>query len=103
MRNNNWLISDLQQRRLFAGKKRLSPLSVQALCVRWLCVVMLLALALLLSACTPLPTRPCEMPPLPTQPALSQPLPSATYSSKVQSDTETWERRVTGTSTTSAP
>lgn len=103
MLNRHWLTSDLQQRRLFDARKSSLQRRAQRLAARLFFGAMLMALVLHLSACHSLPNRPCEMPQLPMQPALSQPLPSVTYSKQVQSNTEAWAKRVTGTSTTSAP
>ena len=103
MSNRFWLTSDLQQRRHFAARKLSSQHRQQRIAVRLFFGATLLALVLLLSACHTLPSKPCEMPPLPTPPALSEPLPSQTYSSRVRSDIEAWEKRVTGTSMTSKP
>jgi ABC-type phosphate transport system substrate-binding protein len=101
MQNSNWRMGDLRQRRLFGALRQSSKLRARRRFGLLLLGVTLLALVLLLSACTTQPQQPCEMQPLPMRPALSEPLPSVSYSSKVQSDTEAWAKRVTGTSQTS--
>ena len=103
MQNNNWRMSDWQQRGLSGVRMRSSQRRVQRRFVSAISAMTLLVLALLLSACTTQPQQPCETPQFPTQPALSEPLPLETYSKRVQSDTETWAKRVTGTSQTSKP
>ena len=52
-----------------------------------ICVCLLMALELLLSACTTLPQPPCLPVALPSAPALSEPPPSVSYS-------EQWRRLV---------
>jgi heme A synthase len=103
MYNNNWRMSDLRQRRLFGALRQSSKLRARRRFGLLLLGVTLLALVLLLSACTTQPQQPCETQPLPTRPALSEPLPLETYSSRVRSNTEVWAKRVTGTSATSKP
>lgn len=100
MSNRFWLTSDYRQRHPSAVRITSSPPKAQRLKTRLLLGATLLVLVMLLSACQVLPTKPCEMPQLPTPPALTEPLPSKTYSSKVQSDTEAWAKRVTDTSAT---
>ena len=103
MQNSNWRMNDWQQRRLFGALKQQSQRRARQRLGLLLCGVTLMGPVLLLSACTTQPQQPCETPQFPTQPALSEPLPLETYSKRVQSDTETWAKRVTGTSQTSKP
>ena len=103
MRNNTLPTNDLRQRRLFGALRQSSRRRARRRFVSAIFAMTLLALVLLLSACTTQPQQPCETPQFPTQPALSEPLPLVTYSKRVQNDTETWAKRVTGTSATSKP
>ena len=103
MSNRLYAPHETQPRQLSGGRITSSLRKAKRHCVSAVLGLMLLAVVMLLGGCHTLPSRPCEMPPLPTPPALSEPLPSQTYSSRVRSDTEAWEKRVTGTSTTSKP
>ena len=95
MRNKNWLMSDLLQRRLFTAKSLSSLPQVPRLLGKLLCVGMLMGVAALLSACPTLPTKPCETQALPSEPALSEPLPLVNYSLQAQSNTATWQKKLT--------
>ena len=97
MYNNNWRMSDLRQRRLFGALRQSSKLRAQRRFVSAIFAMTLLALVLLLSACTTQPQQPCETPQFPTQPALSEPLPSVTYSEQWRLLAEAWRKKLTGT------
>lgn len=103
MRNTNWLPSGRPPRPLSAVLITSSRRRMQRRFVTVACALMLLALALLLSACTPLQPMPCEPQPLPTMPALTEPLPLETYSKKVQTDMQSWAKKLTGTPATLKP
>ena len=97
MQNNNWRMSDWQQRGLSGVRMRSSQRRVQRRFVSAISAMTLLVLALLLSACTTQPQQPCETPQFPTQPALSEPLPSVTYSEQWRLLAEAWRKKLTGT------
>jgi hypothetical protein len=97
MQNNNWRMSDWQQRGLSGALKQSSQRRVQRRFAVLLCGVMLMGLVLLLSACTTQPQQPCAMQPFPTQPALSEPLPLESYSEQWRKLAEAWQKKLTGT------
>lgn len=68
-----------------------------------LTVLLLTPLVLSLTACVHQPTQPSQPPEYPRKPALTEPLPSTTYSKAVQQKSADWQKRLTGTSATSAP
>lgn len=103
MHNRFWLTSDSAQRRLSAVRTTSSRRKALRQSVQWICVVLLMAAVLHLSACTTLPPAPCEPPVLPRPPALSEPLPSVSYSEQWRQLAETWRKKLTDTPTTSAP
>lgn len=66
--------------------------------------VMLLALALSLTACaTKPPTQPAESPRLPPPPSLSTPIPSLSYSESAAAVIKSWRQRLTDTVLMRAP
>lgn len=97
MQNNNWRMSDWQQRGLSGVRMRSSQRRVQRRFVSAISAMTLLALVLLLSACTTQPQQPCETPQFPMPPALSEPLPLATYSEQWRKLAEAWRKKLTVT------
>ena len=69
----------------------------------FLCVNLLMMLAVLLTACASPPTQQCEPLPIPPMPALTQTLPQTDYSLSVAASIKRWASELTGTSTTSKP
>lgn len=65
--------------------------------------VILMALVLLLSACTTLPPKPCEKPAPVIKPALQQPIPSESYSASLALQLTAWQKKLMATSVTSKP
>lgn len=66
--------------------------------------VMLLALALSLTACASKPpTPPAVSPRLPPAPSLSTPIPSLSYSENAAAVIKSWRQRLTGTVLMRAP
>lgn len=103
MPNRNYLTSDFQRRRLFAGQTTLSTRKTKALLARWSCVAILMLLILSLSGCAwlcPTPETPPEQS-LPRMPALTEPLPEISYSLRVQQKLQTWREKLTDTPPTS--
>lgn len=103
MSNNKPRPSVWQQLQLYADKKQSSMLKIKLRLVLAGFAWMLLAAVLLLTGCGHLPTPPCEPQPLPKMPALSEPLPSVSYSKQVQTNIESWEKRLIATPMTSRP
>ncbi len=95
MQNNNWRMSDWQQRGLSAtliGSLRPRTKLKLTLAV---CGWMLLVLALLLSGCQTRLPQPPETQPLPRKPALSEPTPLESYSKTAQMRIEMWLKKLT--------
>jgi len=103
MNNRNWLTSNARQRQLFGNLRRSSQHRARLRLGWLLCAGMLMALALLLSACTTPPTPPCEVQKPPTPPALSQPMPSESYSVSAARAIEAWRKLLMGTPAMSKP
>lgn len=97
MQNSNWRTSDLRQRRLFGVLRQSSRRRAQRRFVSGVCAMTLLALVLLLSACTTPQPQPCEMQQFPTQPVLSEPVPSESYSEQWRRLAEAWRKKLTVT------
>lgn len=97
MQNSNWRMSDWQQRGLSGVRMRSSQRRVQRRFVSAISAMTLLALVLLLSACTTQPQQPCEMPQFPMRPALSEQLPLVTYSEQWRLLVEQSRKKLTGT------
>ena len=91
MINRNWLKSNSQQRRLFAGRttsflrKWMPPPEM------WGCAAILIMLALSLTGCAHNSPSPCPEQKLPPAPALSEPIPPVSYSLRAQRSLSKWE------------
>jgi len=95
MQNRNWLKSNSQQRRLFAGLTMLLRLKINPLLALRHYAVILMALALSLTGCASRSPALCQEQVLPAMPALSQPIPPVSYSLRVQQSLSKWEALLT--------
>ena len=100
MQNRNWLKSNSQQRRLFAGLTMLLRLKINPLLALRHYAVILMALALSLTGCASRSPALCQEQVLPAMPALSQPIPPVSYSLNVQRSLQTWREKLTATPVT---
>ena len=97
MQNRNWLMSDSQQRQLFAGWITSSLHKIKQLLGLLACAVIWTALALSLTGCATRSAPPCPELILPQPPALSEPIPQESYSLRVQRSLSKWEAALIGT------
>ncbi len=67
------------------------------------CALLLMLLAMSLTACGTRQARPSEMPEIPPPPALTEPLPSEPYSISARRDMAHWRQKLTDTPPTSKP
>ena len=100
MQNRNWLKSNSQQRRLFAGLTMLLRLKINPLLALRHYAVILMALALSLTGCASRSPALCQEQVLPAMPALSEPIPPVSYSLNVQRSLQTWREKLTATPVT---
>ena len=100
MINRNWLKSNSQQRRLFAGRttsflrKWMPPPEM------WGCAAILIMLALSLTGCAHNSPSPCPEQKLPPVPALTEPIPPESYSLRAQQSFKAWQERLIATPVT---
>lgn len=100
MQNRNWLMSDSQQRQLFAGWITSSLHKIKQLLGLLACAVIWTALALSLTGCATRSVPPCPELVLPQPPALSEPIPPESYSLRVQRSFKTWQEKLIATPVT---
>lgn len=100
-KNRNWLKSDFQQRRIFAGLTQRTKLRIKLYSGFVGLLLMLMLCVAVSTACHHLPQTPCVQPTLPSPPALSEPIPSVSYSEQARIRTQSWQRRLTDIPATS--